>query len=381
MRSLKIINIYDVVNALAAMSSDILGYSILQLLCWLDCEILSFNFFLEFFSLTVANRRFLEAILNLVGIFWFLTCNSSSLIVQSILEFVAQVEIITLSVDFMGLIWRNVWSLGLEVVVVVSLASVYILLLFGSLLRSKSKADCHDSVWIGRIASSRILIDLWWFLVWVHLGGEDCLMRARFLIGCVFSFLSDLICRCLHDFVHAQIQIDVVLVNCQRVAMVNARKRLVIIQIWSAFGGGQMCFGALIIIELDVPILAELDCFSLDHHILLPKLIWLGTFSYIDWRCSLRLSLIWTHLIRAAFIHGFLVDSLEFSLSSSWTVGLDFGLLLAWSVPHLLAGLGSRSNWLPTAIIGLPRVNAALLLGEYAGISNLSVKRWRSFAN
>ena len=164
-RSLKIVNIYDVVDALAAMSSDLLGYSILQLLCWLDCEILSFNFFLEFFSLIVVHRRFFETVLNLLGIFWFLACNGSSLIVQSILEFVAQVEIITLFVDFMGLIWWNVWSLGLEVVVVVSLASVYILLLFGSLLRSKSKADCHDSVWIGRIASSRILIDLWWVIL------------------------------------------------------------------------------------------------------------------------------------------------------------------------------------------------------------------------
>lgn len=81
MRSLKIINVYEVVDALAAMSSDLLGYSILQLLCWLDCEILSFNFFFEFFSLIVVHRRFGEAILNLLGIFWFLTCNSSSLVV------------------------------------------------------------------------------------------------------------------------------------------------------------------------------------------------------------------------------------------------------------------------------------------------------------
>jgi hypothetical protein len=150
--------------------------------------------------------------------------------------------------------------------------------------------------------------------------------------------------------------------------MVNARKRLVIVQIWAALGGGQMCFGALVEIELGVPMLAELDRFRLDHHVLLPKLIRFGTFRVVDWRCSLWLSVTLTHLISVSVIRTILRHRLIFSLLSSWAVGLTFGLLLVWSVPHLLAGLGSLSNWLPIAIIGLPRVNAALLVGEYAGI-------------
>jgi len=236
MRSLKILNVYNVVDTLAAVSSDLLGLGVLQLLCGLDCEILSFNFLLEFFSLIVVNCGFFEAVFDLLGIYWFLARNGSSFVVQSILEFVAQIEITTSFVDVLGLIWRQVWSLGLEVVIVVSLASMRLLLLFGSLLGTKSKANCHDSIWIGRIASSRILINLWWLLVWVHLRREHSLIRARLLIGCICSFLSNLICRCLHHFVHTQIQIDVVFVNCQRLAVVNARKRFVIIQIWTALG-------------------------------------------------------------------------------------------------------------------------------------------------
>ncbi len=93
-------------------------------------------------------------------------------------------------------------------------------------------------------------------------------------------------------------------------------------------------------------------------------------------------SVAWAHLIRAAFIHSFLVYGLEFLLSCCWTIGLNFGLLLVWSVPHLLTGLSSRSNLLPAAVISLPRVNAALLLGEYAGVSQISaVVGWWSFAN
>lgn len=236
MRSLKISDVYNVVDALATVSSDVLSLSVLQLLGRLDCKILSFDFFLEFFSLIVVHLRFFETVLNLLGIFWLLACNGSSFIVQSILEFVAQVEIATLSVDVLGLIWLQIWPLGLEVVSIVSPTSLLMLLLFGSLLRSESKTDCHHSIWIGRITSSRIFINLWWFLVWVHLLGEDCLMRARFLIWCICSFLSNLICRCLHDFVHTQIQIDVVFVNCQRLTMVNARKRFVIIQIRVTLG-------------------------------------------------------------------------------------------------------------------------------------------------
>ena len=123
----------------------------------------------------------------------------------------------------MGLIRGDVCSLGLEVVVVVSLASVSNCLFFSSLLSSKSKANGHDSVCVGRIAPSGVLVNLWGLLTWVHLGGEDRLVRALLLIRCTSSFLSNLICCCLHDFVDTEIQIKVVLVNSQRLAVVDAR--------------------------------------------------------------------------------------------------------------------------------------------------------------
>ena len=153
-RSLKIVNVYVVLDALAAMSSNLLSLGILQLFGRLDCEILSFNSFLEFFSLTVLDRRFFETILNLLGILWLLACNGSSLVVEPVLEFVAQVEVTSLLVDFMGVLGHDIRSLGLEVVSIVCFASVRILLVLCALLGSEPKTDCHYSIWIGGVSSS-----------------------------------------------------------------------------------------------------------------------------------------------------------------------------------------------------------------------------------
>jgi len=153
-RSLKIVNVYNVVDALAAMSSNLLSLGILQLFGRLDCEILSFNSFLEFFSLTMLDRRFFETVRHLLGIVWPLACNCSASVVEPVLEFVAQVEVTSLLVDFMGVPGHDIRSLGLEVVSIVCFASVRILLLLCALLSSEPKTDCHYSIWIGGVTSS-----------------------------------------------------------------------------------------------------------------------------------------------------------------------------------------------------------------------------------
>ena len=50
-RLLQILLVDHILDALASMSSDLLGFCIRQLLRWLDGEVLSIDFLLEFFPL------------------------------------------------------------------------------------------------------------------------------------------------------------------------------------------------------------------------------------------------------------------------------------------------------------------------------------------
>ncbi len=76
----------------------------------------------------------------------------------------------------MSFIWSNIWAFWLEVVVVVGLSSVSLLLLFGPFLGSMAETDGHNSVGVCWVASTGVLVYLWWFLVWVYLGCEYFLM-------------------------------------------------------------------------------------------------------------------------------------------------------------------------------------------------------------
>jgi hypothetical protein len=53
---LKIFNVNDVLDALATMGTDVLGFRVLDVLVVLDGEILSFDLLFEFFSLAVASN-------------------------------------------------------------------------------------------------------------------------------------------------------------------------------------------------------------------------------------------------------------------------------------------------------------------------------------
>jgi len=120
----------------------------------------------------------------------------------------------------------------------------------------------------------------------MYLLREHSLIRARFLIWCIPTSLTDLICRCLHDLVHTQIQIDMIFVNCQSLSMVNARDWFVISDIRAALGCGQMCFRTLIIRQYHISVFADVNCLGLDDHVLLPELVWLRTLCFVNWTWS-----------------------------------------------------------------------------------------------
>lgn len=122
----------------------------------------------------------------------------------------------------------------------------------------------------------------------MYLLREHSLMRARFLIWCIRTLLTNLICRCLHDLVHTQIQIDMIFVNLQSCSMVNARDWFVISDIWATLGCGQMCFRTLIIGQNHVSVFADVNCLGLDDHVLLPELVWLRRLLYIYSTVSTR---------------------------------------------------------------------------------------------
>ena len=196
----------------------------------------------------------------------------------------------------------------------------------------------------------------------MYLLREHSLMRARFLIWCILTFLTNLICRCLHDLVHTQIQIDMIFVNCQSLSMVNARDWFVISDIWATLGCGQMCFRTLIIVHFGVSVFADVNCLGLDDHVLLPELVWLHTVCYFNWTWS---PLRWrcafgpTYLMRATF-----VDSRRLVRLSglAWAFGgvVVFPPFL-YSVSRFLTGLGSMANFLTTFIVSTSRITSRLL--------------------
>ena len=95
MRALEVILVDDVVDALATMSSDVLGVRVLEFLVMLYCEVLFLDILFEFFSLYTPVGRLLQAFLDLgwvVSVTWGSSPNTTIRHV-AILEFVDELEL------------------------------------------------------------------------------------------------------------------------------------------------------------------------------------------------------------------------------------------------------------------------------------------------
>lgn len=228
------------------MSSDVLCLCILKDFVMLNCEVLSFDLFLELLSFGVTPCRFIMTFLKLFWIIGRFTSKLTSFLIQAVLKLVAQVEIASLLVNLQSLFWFEIRVLGIEIFGVVGSGSMMNLMLYSSFLRTVSKADSHDSVSVFRITSSRILVILCWAVDLFLLGNlrdEGLLFRTRLLIWSLLTFCSfeaNLISCSLHDFVDSKIDVNMVLVNFKFFSMICLFGRFIIVDIRTTFCGGQM---------------------------------------------------------------------------------------------------------------------------------------------
>lgn len=84
------------------MRADVLSVRVRQLLVRLDGEVLSFNLLLEFFALTMAHGGQVEALSNSRFLLGLLAGPRSAILIMTILELVAQVEVAAVFGDGVG---------------------------------------------------------------------------------------------------------------------------------------------------------------------------------------------------------------------------------------------------------------------------------------
>lgn len=159
--SLKIFLINLISNSLAAMSSDVLRLCIFKNFVVLNCEVLSFNLFLELLSFLVTPHRFIMAFLKLFWIIWSFASDGTSFRIKAIFKLVAKIEVTSHFIDLQSLFWFEIGVLGVEIFGVIRGCSVVNLMLNSSLFGTVSKADSLNSVCIFWITSSRVFVILW----------------------------------------------------------------------------------------------------------------------------------------------------------------------------------------------------------------------------
>lgn len=182
----------------------------------LNCEVLSFNLFLELLSFGVTPCRFIMTFLKLFWIIGSFSSNCTSFLIHAVLKLVAKIEVTSHFVNLQSLFWLEIRVLGVEEFGVVGSCSMMDLMLNSSFLSTVSKADSHDPIGILGITPSRILVKLWWavqlFLL-LQFWNKVLLVRTCLLIWSHFSFFTDLISCSLHDFVDSKIDVNMVFIN------------------------------------------------------------------------------------------------------------------------------------------------------------------------
>ena len=286
--SLKIFLINLVCDSFATMSSDVLCLCILKDFVMLNCEVLSFDLFLELLSFGVTPCWFIMTFLKLFWIIGRFTSKLTSFLIQAVLKLVAQVEITSLLVNLQSLFWFEIRVLGIEIFGVVGSGSMMNLMLNSSFLRTVSKADSHDSISVFRITSSRILVILCWAVDLFLLGNlrdEGLLFGTRLLIWSLLTFCSfeaNLISCSLHDFVDSKIDVNMVFVNFKFFSMICLFGRFIIVDIRTTFCGGQMILWTLVIGKNHFLISIENDGIGLRSNTLFPQLVWLLSLSNVN---------------------------------------------------------------------------------------------------
>ena len=126
----------------------------------LNREILPFNFLLKLLSLHVALGRLLKAMLDLALIVrvtkWLCACSAFRIV--AIVEFVQKVKIMPVVINGFCRTRHHEGSLCISIDVRIKcFRPVNKLMFVSTLLGAKAKADCIDTIFILRIASSRII--------------------------------------------------------------------------------------------------------------------------------------------------------------------------------------------------------------------------------
>jgi hypothetical protein len=259
-RSLQVLLVDDVVDALALMRTYMFGVRVCELLVVLDGEVLPLNMLFELFSLNMSRCRLGKAVLDLggaVSIAWWVGSGTSPRII-AIFEFVMQLEFVSGVIDLLGLLRRHERPLGWVVdVAVESLAPVDNLMHMRALLRAVSKANGLGPIGVLWVASTRILINLGWLLALVNLLCQLRLVGGIDFIWSILTLLADRVGGRLHQPVDALVDLKVRGVNRESLAVVDSGHGGVVSGVGAALRSGQMGLRALIITELEVSVLAK----------------------------------------------------------------------------------------------------------------------------
>lgn len=160
----------------------------------------------------------------------------------SVLVFVCQIKFVSIFIDFAGDASVHAWRLPSEVVVVIGFASVYHLVQLSALLSTESEADGNCAVSVLWVTSSRILVVSWWYIFLVNFVGMMRFCGSRDLIWCIRSFLSNRIRGRLQHFVNSLVQLNMVLIDRQCLAVVNLVQGSVVVEMRASFQCSQVVF-------------------------------------------------------------------------------------------------------------------------------------------
>jgi len=259
-RSLQVLLVDDVVDALALMRTYVFGVRICELLVVLDGEVLPLDMLFELFPLSMSRCGLLQAFFDLggaVSIEWWIG-SGTSLRIIAIFEFVMQLEFFSGVIDLLGHIRRHERPLRWVVdVAVKSLAPVDNLMHMRALLRAVSKANGLGPIGVLWVASTRILINLGWILTCVNLLCQLRLIGGIDFVWSILTLLADCVGGRLHQPVDALVDIEVRRVHRELLAVVDSGNGSVVSGVGATLRSGQMGLRALIATELEVSMLSK----------------------------------------------------------------------------------------------------------------------------
>ena len=154
---------------------------------------------------------------------WGLSGLDSTLLVQSILKLVAQVEVPLFDAHLLRFLGRQVCLLRLIEVVIIGLLPVDYLLLLRAFLSSKPKSEGLDPVGVGWISSTAKNLVVWRLLQLLHF--------AAVVVHLLVPIFADFVRRLLHQLVDALVDLFVLFVNLVAGAVVDLDQRLVVVRL------------------------------------------------------------------------------------------------------------------------------------------------------